>query len=217
VRLPHRRIELLSGLHPMLVRAAGFPGRTVPALELPDGRLVQGSTAISGALDELIPERPLFPDDPIARRAVEAAERWGHDELQPLPRRIFRWAVVQDPSLRRWVAAAVAGVPAPGLVATLTKPLAAGLSADAGGDESSIREDVRRLPGLLDHVDALVAAGTIGSAQPNAADFQILSSVRVLLDFKALPRAEDRPGARWARRLFPVWEREMPYFELPGT
>jgi hypothetical protein len=35
-RLPHRRIELLSGLHPMLVRAAGFPGRTVPALELPD-------------------------------------------------------------------------------------------------------------------------------------------------------------------------------------
>jgi glutathione S-transferase len=216
-RLPHRRVELLSGLHPMLVRAAGFPGRTVPALELPDGRLVQGSLAISRALDELIPERPLFPHDQVARRAVEEAERWGHDELQPLPRRIFRWAVVEDPSLRRWVAADVAGVPAPGAVATLTKPLAAGLSHDSGGDEASVREDVRRLPGLLDHVDALVATGTIGSAQPNAADFQIFSSVRVLLDFKALPRAEGRPSTQHARRLFPTWEGEMPYFEVPGT
>jgi glutathione S-transferase len=60
--------------------------------------------AISRALDELIHKRPLFPHDPGTRGAVEEAERWGHDELQPLPRRIFRWAVVDDPSLRRWVA-----------------------------------------------------------------------------------------------------------------
>jgi len=32
-----------------------------------------------------------------------------------------------------------------------------------------------RLRGLLDHVDALVAEGTIGGEQPNAADFQVLS------------------------------------------
>jgi glutathione S-transferase len=213
-RLPHRRIDLLSGLHPMLVRAAGFQGRTVPALEL-DGRHVQGSLEISRALDEAIAERPLFPPEPFARRSVEDAERWGHDELQPLPRRIFRRAAVRDPALRRWIAADVAGVPAPAVMAALTKPIAARRSAEVGGDEATIREDVARLPGLLDHVDALVGAGVIGSDRPNAADFQILSTVRVLLDFKALPAAEDRPSAQRARRLFPHWEGEMPYFEIP--
>ena len=39
----------------------------------------------------------------------------------------------------------------------------------------------------------------IGTDQPNAADFQILSSVRVLLDFQALPSFEERPSARAAR------------------
>jgi glutathione S-transferase len=213
-RLPYRRVNLLAGFHPMLVRAAGFQGRTVPALEL-DGRHVQGSLEISRALDEAIAERPLFPPEPFARRSVEDAERWGNDELQPIPRRIFRWAVVRDRALRRWVAADVTGVPAPRVMAALTKPVAARRSADAGGDEGTVREDVSRLPGLLDHVDALVGSGVIGTDQPNAADFQILSSVRVLLDFKALPAAEERPSAQRARRLFPYWEGEMPYFELP--
>ena len=81
-RLPHRRVDLLSGFHPYLVRAAGFSGRTVPALEL-DGRHVQGTLEISRALDQVIAERPLFPEGPYARQAAEDAERWGHDELQP--------------------------------------------------------------------------------------------------------------------------------------
>ena len=213
-RLPPRRVELLSVFHPMLVRAAGFQGPTVPALEL-NGRHVQGSLEISRALDEAIVERPLFPPEPFARRSVEDAERWGHDALQPIPRRIFRRAVVRDPALRRWVATDVAGAPAPSVMAALTKPLAVRLSNEAGGDEATIREDVARLPGLLDHVDALVASGVISGEQPNAADFQILSSVRVLLDFKALPTGHQRPSAQPARRLFPHWEGEMPYFEIP--
>src|SRR4029079_14426976 len=93
-RLSHRRVDLLTGFHPYLVRLAGFPGRTVPALELGDGRHVQGSLNISRALDEVVPERPLLPAQPVARRAVERAERRGHDELQPIPRRIFRYAAM---------------------------------------------------------------------------------------------------------------------------
>jgi hypothetical protein len=41
-RIPHRVVRLTPGLHPLLVRFAGFEGFTVPALEL-DGRKVQGS------------------------------------------------------------------------------------------------------------------------------------------------------------------------------
>jgi glutathione S-transferase len=216
-RLAHRRIDLLTGFHPYLVRAAGFEGRTVPALELADGRHVQGSLRISQALDELIPERPLFPGEPVARRAVQRAERWGHDELQPIPRRIFRFAAMRDVMVRRWIAADVAGVPAPTIVATLTLPVAVLRCADSGGSEETIPEDIRRLPGLLDLADALVGEGTIGGPEPNAADFQILSSVRLLLDFKGLPSMDRRPSARAARRLFPHLEGEMPRFAIPGA
>ena len=215
-QLPHEVVTLTSGFHPYLVRAARFKGRTVPALKLDDGRRVQGSLEISRTLDELIPERPLFPADPEARRAVEEAERWGHDELQPVPRRIFRYAAAHDAALRRWIAADVAKVPLPRVAARLSKPVAAQRSREAGG-EDEIRADVARLPELLDHVDELVRGGVIGAEVPNAADFQILASVRVLLDFKALPDFEQRPGAQAARRLFPEWEGEMPYFDIPGA
>ena len=33
-RIPHRVVRLMPGLHPLLVRLAGFEGFTVPALEL---------------------------------------------------------------------------------------------------------------------------------------------------------------------------------------
>jgi len=216
-RFPHRLVTLPASLHPRLVRAAGFAGRTVPALELADGRRVQGSLAISRALDDAIATRPLFPREAGARKAVEEAERWGHDELQPLPRRLFRYGAARDPRLRLWVAADVAGVPAPRLAAALTRPAAARLSAESGNDEALIRDDVARLPGLLDRADRLVAAGTIGGPEPNAADFQILASVRVLLDFKALRGVDGRPCAQHARRIYPTWEGEMPSFEIPGT
>jgi hypothetical protein len=32
-RIPHRLVRLMPGLHPLLVRLAGFEGFTVPALE----------------------------------------------------------------------------------------------------------------------------------------------------------------------------------------
>src|SRR4051794_15247532 len=216
-RLPHRPIALLSGFPPYPAPPPGFAGRPVPPPAPAAGRHVQGSLQISRALDELIPERALFPADPVARRAVERAERWGHDELQPIPRRIFRFAAMRDVMVRRWVAADVAGVPMPTLVATLTLPVAVLRCADSGGSEETIPEDIRRLPGLLDLADALVGEGTIGGPEANAADFQILSSVRLLLDFKALPSLEDRPSARAARMLFPQLEGEMPHFAIPGT
>jgi glutathione S-transferase len=213
-RLPHRVVSLPSGLHPVLVRAAGFEGKTVPALELAGGRKVQGSLAIARALDEL-EGPPLFPRDPADRRSVEEAEQWGHDNLQPLARRMFRWAVVRDVSLHRWVVADVAELPAPRLVALLTRPIVRGLAADAGSEDELVRADVLRLPSLLDRVDELIASGVIGAPMPNAADFQILASVRVLLEFKALGDLEGRLCARCARRVFPHWEGPIPYFELP--
>src|SRR5260370_952805 len=102
-RIDHRIVQIQPGLHSLVVRLAGFPGGTVPALTL-DGRRIQGSTSISRALDELRPEPALFPADRERRRAVEDAEAWGESELQPVPRRVYRWGLVRDRAMRRRLA-----------------------------------------------------------------------------------------------------------------
>jgi glutathione S-transferase len=212
-RIAHRVVRLPAGPHPQLVRAAGFREPTVPALELTDGRKLQGTLVISRALDELVAERPLFPREPDARRAVEEAESWGHSELQPVPRRIFRWGMLHDAAMRRWFAKEILGWPAPRLMAALAMPMLRPLARASGSEDARVAADIERLPALLDHVDGLIAAGTICAPDPNAADFQILASVRVLLEFENLLQlVEGRPCAAAARRLYPGWEGPIPQF-----
>ena len=72
---------------------------------------------------------------------------------------------------------------------------------------------MRELPSKLDHVDALIADGVIGAAEPNAADFQIGPTLRVMLSFEDLrPAIEGRPAADLALRLVPHWPDEIPAF-----
>jgi hypothetical protein len=67
-----------------------------------------------------------------------------------------------------------------------------------------VREDIVRLPALLDHADGLIGDGTIGGARPNAADFQIFCSVAVLRAFADLEHhVRGRPCDAAARRLYP--------------
>lgn len=206
----HRVVRLPLAVHPMLVRLAGFPGWTVPALEI-GGRKVQGTLEISRSLDELRPDPPLFPRDAESRARVEEAELWGERELQPVPRRIIRLAALNDPGLRRWLAAEVMGTPVPRLTAALAKPMVRRLAAVSKAEEAVVREDVRRLPELLNRADALLAEGTIGTPAPNAADFQILATVRVLLEFESLVHlAAGRPSEAAARRLYPRWTGPIP-------
>lgn len=69
----------------------------------------------------------------------------------------------------------VVGIPGAGLVQWTFVPAIAALARNSHSDEEAVRNTLARLPELLDHVDALIAAGTIGGERPNAADFQILS------------------------------------------
>ena len=66
--------------------------------------------------------------------------------------------------------------------------------------DEAAEKDLADLPGLLDHVDALLAEGVLGGAEPNAADYQVATSVRLLLCFDDLRDAiEKRPCAAYAR------------------
>ena len=203
--------DVLPGLHGIVVRANGFAGWTVPALRL-DGRRIQGTLAIARELHRVEPEAGLFPSDPGRRRVVEQAERFGHDELQPLARRAFRWAGIRDNAVREWMARYVVGVPAPALAGYAFKPVMIlyGRYISKASD-AQVRQDLARLPGLLDHVDALIDEGAIGGAAPNAADLQILTSVRLLLAHDDLrPAIAGRPCGQAALRLIPDYPRSGP-------
>ncbi|MGH2925270.1 MAG: glutathione S-transferase family protein [Solirubrobacterales bacterium] len=209
----HEVVNLLPGLHPLFVRAAGFRGPTVPALRVDGGRF-QGSVRISRFLDHYQPEPRLFPEDPDAKRAVEQAEAWGEATLQPVPRRLMRWATVRQPGLRRWLAE-MSGMPLPGVAGFVNAPVARRFARAVGATDERIRADLAELPATLDRVDALIADGTIGG-EPNAADFQIASSVRALLAFEDLePRVADRPCAELAMRLFAAYPSPIPW-RLPA-
>lgn len=210
--IEHEVADLLPGFHPLILRLAGFRGSTVPALRI-DGRRVQGSLAISRALDEIRAEPRLFPSDPDQRRAVEDAERWGEQELQPVPRRIFRWGVATEQKLRRWMGREIVGVPAPGLMGALQAPVARAFARKVGATDEHVRSDLAGLPALLDRADQLIADRTIGASEPNAADFQIGPSVRVLMEFEDLaPLIEGRPAGELATRLLPDYPGPVPSF-----
>ncbi len=123
-------------------------------------------------LDEVKPEPPLFPDDPARRRAVEEAEEWGETVLQPIPRRLLRWAIRHHPDTRVMLAR-VLGSPRPELVARFMGPVAAFYARreDARSSER-VRADWTALPGHLDHIEQLLADGVIGTPEPNSADFR---------------------------------------------
>src|SRR4051794_30904588 len=203
--------NIQPGAQPVHLRLLGFRRRTVRAMTI-DGRKVQGSLAISRALEELKPDPPLFPAD--RRAAVEEAEAWGEHELQPLPRRFFRWGLAARPDFRRLVVANVAKMPAPGITSALMGPQVRYFQRVSKASDGYTREGVQRLPELLDHVDELIAEGTIGRpGEPNAADFQIASTIAVLRVFADIrPAIEGRPGAELAKRLFPRDVATMPPF-----
>lgn len=199
-----KRRDLITSLHKPILRARGFPRATVPAIRH-DGRRVQGTLEISRFLDELKAEPRLFPADAGERRKVEDAERWGNDELQPVPRRISWWALLRDrSSVRDFLEGYKLGVPT-GLAATTAAPLIWISSKYNRSTDDNVRADLARLPALLDEVDRLIADGVIGGSRPNAADFQIATSVRLLMNFDQLETllAAHSRATELARRILP--------------
>jgi glutathione S-transferase len=212
--IDHEMVWLLPGIHPLLIRTRGFRGDTVPAMKL-NGAKVQSTRQISRALEEAKPDPPLFPADPARRLEVEDAERWGDETLQNVPRRIYRWMGVNRPEFRVQLAEDV-GVPAPKIAATLNAPVARILAKRVGADDAGAKATLGLLPSHLDKVERLLEAGTIGGDQPNAADFQIVTSVRTLLCLDDLaPLIGDRPAAQWAMQLMPEFPGRFPEYLPP--
>lgn len=210
----YKLVEFLPGTHAAMLRMRGFRGPTVPALKL-NGRRVQTSRAISRALDEIQPEPRLFPPDPEERIAVEEAERWGDQVLQPMPRRLFRWVAVHHRSVRVDLAREY-GMPLPRMAGFVNAPVARFFARRSGSTDERSRSTLAMLPAALDHVDNLIAEGVIGGREPNAADFQIGTSVRVLMTWDDLePVIRGRKAAKHATSLMESYPNHVPAGYLP--
>src|ERR1019366_9232078 len=188
-----RRVDLFTGLHPLLVRAKGFAGHrtpirqvdgrthrmlamldrggTVPAL-LMSGERIQTNHDIARFLDRMSAQPALFPANPDARIEVEAAEAWGDEIFQMAARRIA-------------LAAAAHGL-------------------DAFHDRGNDGEMLGALPAMLDRIDAWIADGVLGGEQLNVADFMIVPSLALIsyrLDLRS--GIESRPAGALLERLLP--------------
>lgn len=201
-----KRVDLPNVLCRPVLRAMGFPGPTVPAVKI-DGRRVQTTRALARVLDELRPDRPLFPSDPAQRAKVEEAERWGDEVLQPVPRRLsFSTPMRRNRSdFAEFFEGPLLGLP-PRVAVASAGPLFFAASRVNKATDDAVRADLTALPGMLDHVDSLIAEGVIGAAERNAADFQIASSLRILMCFDDIrPAIEGRPAERLARDVAPSY------------
>ena len=161
--------SVLPGTQRVHLRLVGFRGGTVPALRL-DGHRVQGSRNIARALERRQPSPSLFPADANARVLADAAERWGDEVLQMVPRRIMRWGLVQHVELRRWISEE-SGVPGAGVSARLGVPAAVYYARAVGADEAG---------------GAARARGASGDARPRR---------RAALRRRPRPRGADRRHA----------------------
>ena len=208
--IDYKRRDLITAMHIPILKAMGFPGRTVPALKA-DGRKVQGSRDIARFLDEVKPEPPLFPADSAQRDAVEEAERWGDEELQPVPRRIAWVALGRDHStVKSLLEGYKLGMPTSVAAATAAPIIWAEKKINKATPDA-VQADLAAVPGLLDHVDSLIAQGVIGGDQPNAADFQIATSVRLLMVFdQLLPLIAGRPAEALALKVAPEFNGRIP-------
>jgi glutathione S-transferase len=80
-----------------------------------------------------------------------------------------------------------------------------------GATDEAARRDLAALPGLVDRVDELIERGVIGGAEPNAADFQIATSLSLLLTMDDVrPLFEGHPAEGLARDIVPDQPGRMP-------
>ncbi len=207
--LEYERIDLKAGEHvEQMQQIYGEGNSTVPGL-LVDGDPVHGSRAILARLETIAPDPTLYPSEDVTD-----AERWGDEELQDLGRRL-PWGALHF------------------------RPEAMGTFADRGpldgpGTDFAIRyvhgswryhkisaarleQDLAGLPAKLEHIEELARRGVIGGEQPNAADFQIGATARVLLPLGDLrPLLEGSAAERIALQFFPTSPGHVPAGAFPA-
>jgi glutathione S-transferase len=212
--IDYQRVDLIP-LTQLAIGPLRYGGTTVPGMRIDGERLVD-SRAILRRLDAIVAEPALLPKDPDARSRVLEAEEWGYAELQSVPRRMLDVVFLRRPRVMESYADGYR-LPLPVGPMRPVMPLTARLMARRNkASEHSAQADLADLPGQLDRIDAWIAEGVLGGEQPNAADLQIGSSIRLLYTVGDLrPLLDGRPSLE-LRRYFPPMAGDVPVGILPA-
>jgi glutathione S-transferase len=222
--IPYQRVKFVTLTHPLAARLNGFDSGgekraangkrtplirfgdllgTVPGLAA-DGERVSTNYRIARFLERVQPVPPLFPGDPVRRRAVEEVESWANGELQMVARLIVIPAFLRD----RTTFAKRTGDGRLGpllfrreLVRRLTAPV---IAMTFASDRTTDADQVSALPAMLDRIDDWIADGVLGGEELNAADFMVAPSLALILYRDDLrPLFDGRPALALVDRLLP--------------
>lgn len=211
-----RRVDMLP-LAPVIAGPVLYGGTTVPGLRI-DGQRIVGSRTIMRRLDQIAPDPPLLPSDASRREQVLDAERFGDEVLQSAVRRILDLCFVRAPKAMESYAAG-ADLPIPPSAMRPLMPLTARLMAlkNSAGEQAA-RSDLSALGRHFDRIEQWIDAGDLGGEQPNAADLQIGSSIRLLATIADLrPTIEAHPRiAALTRHFGGPQAGEIPVGTLPA-
>jgi glutathione S-transferase len=174
--------------------------RTVPGL-LVDDAPVHGTSTIFARFDELHPDAGLYP--PASVEEIREAEAGIAEELQTAARVLVFGAMHFRPESMGTFAGA--GQLDPGGVDFAIKTMR-GAWRYLDITAQRIYDTLQDLPAQLDTVDALLDSRALGGREPTAADFQLGSSLHLLVQIGDVrPLVEERPA----------WNAVSPLFE-PG-
>jgi glutathione S-transferase len=213
--IDYERVDLLPNAQ-VLIGPLRYGGTTVPGMRI-DGERLVGSRPIMRRLDQLVGAPALLPPDGDPARAdVLEAERWGDETFQDVPRKIIDVAFLRRPAVMVSYAGATP-LPLPQPLLRRTLPLTARLMAMKNkATDDAARAALAALPGQLDRIDAWIAEGVLGGDQPNAADLQIGSTIRLLQTIGDVrPLIAGHPSAELTR-YFPPQPGEVPAGVLPA-
>ena len=213
--IDYDRVDLLP-MSQMLIGPLRYGGTTVPGMRL-DGERLVGSRPIMRRLDALVPEPALLP--PLASPAhaqVLEAERWGDQVFQGVPRRIIDFAFVRRPAAMESYAGDAKLLLPVGLMRPALPLTARLLAIKNKASDDTARADIAALPGQLEKIDAWITDGLLGGEQPNAADLQIGSTIRLLYTIADIRPLIDEHRAARLTRYFPPMAGEVEAGVLPA-
>lgn len=206
-------VNLDFGKHNEQITELYGEGKTrVPGLTIGEER-IHGSTNIFKRIEELVPEKPLYPDG-IAEE-VREAELWGDGDLQDFGRRI-PWGALYFRPEKLGRMNGVEELDPPGTDFAMKFVRATWKYHNVSSVQ--IAEDLSRLPGMIGEIEDMAGRGLLDGDEPTAADLQIGSSIWVIGTIADVrPVLEGSAAARVAERYFGEIPELVPAGAFPAS